>query len=61
MAGSTKTLESIPRGSVFTIVIIAEIGQIEKFDDETKITKYAGLYWRKQQSGRFTPERYVKA
>lgn len=62
MAGSTKTLESIPGvGPVFTIVIIAEIGQIEKFDDETKITKYAGLYWRKQQSGRFTPERYVKA
>lgn len=37
MAGSTKTLESIPGvGPVFTIVIIAEIGQIEKFDDETK-------------------------
>ena len=36
MAGSTKTLESIPGVGVFTIVIIAESGQIEKFDDETK-------------------------
>src|SRR5699024_6109388 len=24
--------------------------------DETKIAKYAGLYWRKHQTGRFTAE-----
>src|SRR5699024_9805086 len=27
-----------------------------RFEDETKIAKYAGLYWRKHQSGRFTAE-----
>lgn len=55
MAGLSQTLESVPGiGPVFTAGIIAEIGQIERFEDETKIAKYAGLYWRKNQSGRFT-------
>src|SRR5699024_8784408 len=26
------------------------------FDSEEKIAKYAGLYWRKRQSGRFTAD-----
>ncbi|PGU63258.1 IS110 family transposase, partial [Bacillus cereus] len=57
MAGLTQTLESIPGiGSIFAAGIIAEIGQIERFDDETKVAKYAGLYWRTHQSGRFTAE-----
>ena len=57
MAGLTQTLVTIPgMGPVFTAGIIAEIGQIERFDDETKIAKYAGLYWRKHQSGRFTAD-----
>lgn len=57
MAGLTQTLQSIPGiGPVFAAGIIAEIGQIERFDDETKIAKYAGLYWRKHQSGRFTAD-----
>lgn len=57
MAGLTQTLVTIPGiGPVFTAGIIAEIGQIERFDDETKIAKYAGLYWRKHQSGRFTAD-----
>lgn len=57
MAGLPQTLESIPGvGPVFAAGIIAEIGQIERFDDETKIAKYAGLYWRKHQSGRFIAE-----
>jgi transposase len=57
MTGMPQTLQSIPGiGPVFTAGIIAEIGQIERFEDETKIAKYAGLYWRKHQSGRFTAD-----
>jgi len=57
MKGLPQTLQSIPGiGPVFTAGIIAEIGQIERFSDETKIAKYAGLYWRKHQSGRFTAD-----
>ncbi|WP_277674489.1 IS110 family transposase [Piscibacillus halophilus] len=57
MAGLTQTLVTIPGiGPVFTAGIIAEIGQIERFDDETKIAKYAGLYWLKHQSGHFTAD-----
>lgn len=29
----------------YTNIKIAEIGQIERVDDEMKIAKYAGLYW----------------
>jgi transposase len=57
MAGLSQTLETIPGiGPVFAAGILAEIGQIERFEDESKIAKYAGLYWRKHQSGRFTAE-----
>ena len=57
MKGVPQTLQTIPGiGPVFTAGIIAEIGQIDRFDDETKIAKYAGLYWRKHQSGRFTAD-----
>lgn len=45
-------LESIPGvGPVFTAGILAEIGQIERFHDESKIAKYAGLAWQRSQSG----------
>src|SRR5690625_4670214 len=57
MKGVPQTLQTIPGiGPVFTAGIIAEIGQIERFDNEEKIAKYAGLYWRKHQSGRFTAD-----
>jgi transposase len=57
MAGLPQTLQTVPGiGPVFTAGIIAEIGQIDRFEGETKIAKYAGLYWRKHQSGRFTAD-----
>ncbi|WP_316378082.1 transposase, partial [Enterococcus faecium] len=33
--------------------IIAEIGQIERFEDQTKLAKYAGLSWKVNQSGNY--------
>ena len=55
MKGVPQTLQSIPSvGPVFAAGIVAEIGQIEKFTNKEKIAKYAGLYWRKHQSGSFT-------
>jgi transposase len=57
MKAMPQVLETIPGvGPVFAAGILAEIGQIERFSDETKLAKYAGLYWRKYQSGRFTAE-----
>jgi transposase len=54
----SKSLLSIPGiGPVYAAGIIAEIGQIQRFDDEAKIAKYAGLYWKRKQSGNFESER----
>ena len=33
--------------------LIAEIGQIERFKDQTKLAKYAGLCWKVKQSGNY--------
>ncbi|MCC5893854.1 MAG: IS110 family transposase [Alkalibacterium sp.] len=52
-----QSLLSIPGiGPVYAAGIIAEIGQIERFDHESKLAKYAGLYWPKHQSGQFQKE-----
>lgn len=57
MKAVPQPLQTIPGiGPVFAAGIIAEIGQIERFVNEEKIAKYAGLYWRKHQSGRFTAD-----
>ncbi|QXM06933.1 IS110 family transposase [Crassaminicella indica] len=54
----SKSLLSIPGiGPVYAAGIIAEIGQIERFENEAKIAKYAGLYWKRKQSGNFEAER----
>lgn len=57
----TALLETIPEaqcllsvpglGPVYTAGLIAEIGQIERFDNQSKLAKYAGLTWTKNQSG----------
>lgn len=47
-----QCLLSIPGlGPVYTAGLLAEIGQIDRFSDQTKLAKYAGLTWTKKQSG----------
>lgn len=49
-----QILRSIPGiGPVFAAGILAEIGQIERFDEETSLASYAGLTWRQKQSGNY--------
>lgn len=53
----SKSLMSIPGiGPVFTAGIIAEIGDISRFENEAKLAKYAGLYWKHKQSGKYESE-----
>lgn len=57
-----KCLRSIPGiGPVYTAGIIAEIGNIERFESQAQLAKYAGLYWKKSQSGNFESERTPRA
>jgi len=49
-----NTLTSVPGiGSVCSAGIIAEIGDIARFDSQASVAKYAGLAWTKHQSGKF--------
>lgn len=55
--GIPNTLETIPGiGRVYCAGILAEIGDIHRFNDQAAIAKYAGLTWRKHQSGKFEAE-----
>jgi len=48
------SLLSIPGiGPVYAAGIISEIGSIHQFDNEAALAKYAGITWRKNQSGNF--------
>ena len=48
------SLRSIPGiGPVFAAGIISEIGSIHQFKNEEALAKYAGITWRKNQSGKF--------
>ena len=52
-----NTLTSIPGiGKVYSAGIIAEIGDIHRFDSQASIAKYAGLVWTQHQSGEFEAE-----
>ncbi|MGX7032781.1 transposase, partial [Pediococcus argentinicus] len=47
-----KPLLSIPGiGKIYAAGIIAELGQINRFKNEAQIAGYAGLTWRRSQSG----------
>jgi transposase len=52
-----QCLSSIPGiGPVFAAGIVAEIGDITKFNNQASLAKYIGLTWRKKQSGSFTAQ-----
>jgi len=56
--GIPNTIQTIPGiGPVYSAGILAEIGQIERFDNQASVVaKYAGLTWNKHQSGLFEAE-----
>ena len=57
MAKIKHPLLSIPGiGPVTAALLIAEIGDISRFDNEAKLAKFAGLTWRKRESGNFRAE-----
>ncbi|PJI52201.1 IS110 family transposase, partial [Methylobacterium radiotolerans] len=57
MKGIKHPLLSIPGiGPVSAALMIAEIGDISRFETEAKLAKYAGLTWRTKQSGNFRAE-----
>jgi transposase len=52
--GFSLTLDTIPGiGAIFAAGIFAEIGDIRRFDSEAQLARYAGLAWKKSQSGEF--------
>lgn len=54
MENFPNPLESIPGiGPVLAAGIISEIGDISRFPGQAQLAKYAGLTWRKNQSGGF--------
>lgn len=54
----SQSLLSIPGiGPVYAAGILAEVGQIGRFENEAKLAKYAGLYWKRNQSGNYESER----
>ncbi len=50
--GFSLTLDTIPGIGI----IFAEIGSIERFDSEAKLARYAGLAWKRSQSGDFSAD-----
>jgi len=54
LASIPQTLASVPGlGPVWTAGLIAELGDISRFDDEAAIAQYAGLTWEIRESGDF--------
>lgn len=55
--GTPNTILTIPGiGPVYCAGILAELGQIDRFDNQAAIAKYAGLTWSRHQSGKFEAE-----
>jgi transposase len=52
-----QTVDTVPGlGPVFTAGIVAELGDVRRFEDEESVAKFAGLTWRRHQSGEFEGE-----
>lgn len=52
-----NTLTSVPGiGKVYSAGIIAEIGDINRFQSQASVAKFAGLVWSQHQSGDFEAE-----
>jgi len=52
-----QVLTSIPGiGKVYAAGILAEIADINQFDSHSALAKYAGITWRKNQSGKYTAD-----
>jgi transposase len=52
-----QVLLSIPGiGKVYAAGILAEIASIYQFDSHSALAKYAGITWRKNQSGKYTAD-----
>jgi len=52
-----NTLESVKGlGPVYAAGIFVELGNIERFPSQAKVAKFAGLTWRKRQSGKHQSE-----
>jgi len=57
LAAIPQTLASVPGlGPVWTAGLVAELGDITRFDDEAAIAQYAGLTWETRESGQFQAE-----
>lgn len=53
----SQTLTTIPGiGEVITAGLVAEIGTVERFSNESALAKFSGLVWNKYQSGNFSGE-----
>ena len=49
-----NTLTSVPGiGKVYSAGMLAEIGDINRFQSHASVAKYAGLVWKQHQSGQF--------
>ncbi len=52
-----NTLTSVPGiGKVYSAGIIAEIGDVNRFQSQASVAKYAGLVWKKHESGEFVAQ-----
>lgn len=57
LASIPQTLASVPGlGPIWTAGLVAELGDISRFEDEAAIAQFAGLTWEVKQSGSFQAE-----